>query len=508
MAYNSFQLLKRRRFLPLFITVCLGSFNDNIYRNAMVILVTFGLAQTATMDSELIVTIATGVFILPSFLLCATAGRLADKFEKHRLIQIVKAGEVLIFTLAAVALYSGSVTFLLVVLFLMGVDATFLGPVKYGILPVHLKTSELMSGNALVEGGTFLAILLGTILGGVLILSPGGLLAVSFLQVAVALAGFIASFAIPPTPRAAPHLRIGWNIASETWEMIRYASARSELLQPILGVSWFWLLGSIFFAQFPAFAKDVLGGDDHVVTLFFTAFSVGIGVGSLLCGRLLKGEISARYVPAAAAAMSLLILDLYLMTRHLKPDRGLLEGISPFLSHPRSWRILVDLLLISMASGFFVVPLNTLMQERSESAHRARVIAANNIMNALFMVVGSIFAGILIQLGLGAPEIFLIFGAFTLLVAFHFFSRMPQETARLVFYWVLRLLYRVELRGLANYAAAGERVVIVANHTSFLDAVLIASFLPGWPVFVINLYIARLWWVKPALRLVDALTID
>ena len=454
------------------------------------------------------VTLATGIFILPFFLFSATAGRLADKFEKQRIIHVIKAAEVAIMLLAAFAFSLGSITFLMIVLFLMGVHSTFFGPLKYGILPVHLRPEELLSGNALIEAATFLAILLGTIAGGVLIMADHGILAVSLLALAIAVGGLVASFFIPHAPSAAPDLKIGFNIVSDSWRMVRHVAARRGIFLSILGISWFWLLGATFLAQFPAFAKNVLGGNDHVVTLFLTAFSIGIGIGSMLCNRLLKGVISVRYVPAAALAMTVFILDLYFATRHLSAgDRALLD-LSTFLARPLAWHVLIDLLLLSMASGFFVVPLNTLIQARSEPNYRARIIAANNILNALFMVVGAIIAAVLIKFGFSVPEIFLVFGILNLLAALYSFRLLPESAVKELCAGFLRLLYRVELRGIENYAAAGERVVIVANHVSFLDAVLIAFFLPGRPTFAINSFIARRWWVKPFLPLVDSFSID
>ena len=290
--------------------------------------------------------------------------------------------------------------------------------------------------------------------------------------------------------------------------MVRHVAARRGIFLSILGISWFWLLGATFLAQFPAFAKNVMGGNDHVVTLFLTAFSIGIGIGSMLCNRLLKGVISVRYVPAAALAMTVFILDLYFATRHLPADNGTLLDLSTFLAHPLAWHVLIDLLLLSMASGFFVVPLNTLIQARSEPSYRARIIAANNILNALFMVVGAIIAAVLIKLGLSVPEIFLVFGVLNLLAALYSFRLLPETAVKELCAGFLRLLYRVELRGIENYAAAGERVVIVANHVSFLDPVLIAFFLPGRPTFAVDSFIAQRWWVKPFLPLVDSFSID
>ena len=508
MSTANLEILKSRRFLPLFITQFLGALNDNIFKNALVILVTFKIAMETGVNGQMMSTIAAGLFILPFFLFSATAGRFADKFEKSRLIVIIKTAEIAIMALAAISFDQNNLTMLMTVLFLMGTHSTFFGPLKYGILPAHLKTSELLSGNALIEAGTFLAILIGTIAGGVLILTGQGILAVSALVLAVALLGLLASLFIPPAPAEAPNLKLGFNIAAHTWEMTRYAAAQRDLFLAILGISWFWLIGSVFLSQFPAFAKDVLGADDHVVTLFLTAFSLGIGAGSMLCNKLLKGEISVRYVPVGALGVTLFTVDLYFASGRLSGGGSDTLGLTDFLAQPAAWRVLGDLLALSIASGFYIVPLYTLLQERSAPSHRSRVIAANNIINAVFMVAGSLATVGLIALHVSVPEIFLILGLLNFLVAIYICRLLPEVAIKGALAWLLRLVYRVELRGLANFAAAGERTVIVANHVSFLDAVLLASFLPGQPTFAINSHMARRWWVRPALSLIDAFPMD
>jgi acyl-[acyl-carrier-protein]-phospholipid O-acyltransferase/long-chain-fatty-acid--[acyl-carrier-protein] ligase len=508
MRSDQLHILTSRRFLPLFLAQFLGAFNDNLFRNALIILVTFHHALAGGLGERTLATLATGIVMLPFFLFSATAGRFADKFEKQRLIVATKGAEIAIMALAAVGFFAGSIVIMLAALFLMGAHSTFFGPVKYSILPVHLKSSELLSGNALIEAATFLAILLGTLAGGVLILQDRGIALVTALSLAVALAGFGASLFIPRAPSAAPELKLGFNILADTREMLRHATARRDIFLAVLGISWFWLIGATFLAQLPAFAKNVLGGDEHVVTLFLAAFSIGIGIGSMLCSRLLKGEASVRYVPAAALAMTLFIIDLSVSAWRLAATGGSLLSLGEFLSHPSAWRVLADLLLLACAGGFYIVPLNVLLQERSEPASRSRVIAANNILNALFMVIGALIAVGLIRLHFSVPRLFLTFGILNFLVAIYICRLLPEAMIKQILAWALRLAYRVELRGGENYAAAGERVVIVANHVSFLDALLLASFLPGRPTFAVNAHIARRWWVRPALALIDAFPIE
>ncbi len=513
MSHSNFAILKSRRYLPLFVTQFTGALNDNIFKNALIILVTFRIAAETGIDGQLWATISAGIFILPFFVFSATAGRVADKFEKSRLIVIIKCAEIAVMALAAFGFDQQNLTLLMIVLFLMGTHSTFFGPLKYSILPVHLRTDELLAGNALIEAGTFLAILVGTIAGGVFILTGQGVAIVSAMVLSVAVLGLIASLSIPKAPAEAPNLQLGWNIAAHTWEMTRYAAGRRDIFLSILGISWFWLIGSVYLSQFPTFSKDVLGADNNVVSLFLTAFSLGIGAGSILCSRLLKGEISARYVPLGALGVTLFTVDLYFASLNFAPgplSEGVRDvlGLQRFLALPAAWRVLADLLLISISSGFYIVPLYTIMQERSEPSHRSRVIAANNIINAVFMVAGSLITVALIALHFGVPRIFLTMGALNFLVAIYICKLLPDLVVKGLVASLLRLAYRVELRGQENYRAAGPRTVIVANHVSFLDAILLAAFLPGRPTFAINSHMADKWWVKPALSLVDAFPID
>src|SRR5689334_6307851 len=450
MSHNNFAILKTRRFLPLFITQFMGALNDNIFKNALIILVTFRIAAETGIDGQLWATIAAGIFILPFFLFSATAGRFADKFEKSRLIVIIKGAEIAIMALAAFGFDQQNLTVLMIVLFLMGTHSTFFGPLKYSILPVHLRTDELLSGNALIEAGTFLAILIGTIAGGIFILTGQGVAIVSAMVLAVAVLGLVASLSIPKAPAEAPNLKLGWNIAAHTWEMTRYAAERRDIFLSILGISWFWLIGSVYLSQFPTFSKDVLSADNNVVTLFLTAFSLGIGAGSILCSRLLKGEISARYVPLGALGVTLFTVDLYFASLHFAQEPlsdGVMTvlGLQQFLARPAAWRVLADLLLISISSGFYIVPLYTIMQERSEPSHRSRVIAANNIINAVFMVAGSLITVVLIALHIGVPGIYLAMGVLNFLVAIYICKLLPDVVVKGLIAGLLRLAYRVEL---------------------------------------------------------------
>ncbi|MDV7341744.1 acyl-[ACP]--phospholipid O-acyltransferase [Terasakiella sp. A23] len=500
-------LLKTKRFLPLFITQLLGAFNDNLFKNALVVLISFRLAQTADMDGQILISIAAGLFILPFFLFSALAGQLSDKFEKSRLIQIVKFIEILVMGLAVVAFSTGDTYFLLAVLFLMGSQSAFFGPLKYAILPNHLEEDELVGANGLIEAATFLAILIGSMAGGLLILQDGGVRIVSAFIMACAALGFMASLFIPKAPSSLPELKINSNLISETFSIISQARNNRSIFLSIQGISWFWLVGATFLTQFPTLAKDIVGGNEEVVTLFLALFSVGIGVGSLLCNKLLGSEISAKYVPLAAFGISIFGYDLYLVCASLPAPTETI-GLNTFFGSFDHWHIMVDLIGISVCGGLYIVPLYAIMQARSEETNRARIVAANNILNALFMAVSAAVVTALFALNITLVEVFLSVSILNLLVAFYICKLLPQETLKGFFSSLLKLFYRVEVKGLENLQKAGERAVLVVNHVSFLDGVLLGAFLPGKPMFAINTHMAQKWWVKPFLSVIDAFPLD
>jgi acyl-[acyl-carrier-protein]-phospholipid O-acyltransferase/long-chain-fatty-acid--[acyl-carrier-protein] ligase len=507
MQTSQFDLLRQRRFLPLFVTQFLGALNDNFFKNALVILVTYRLAEQAGLNGQILVTAAAGLFILPFFLFSATAGLLADKLEKRRLVLAVKTAEIAFMAIAAAGFYTGHVALLMTVLFLMGVHSTFFGPIKYGILPAHLAPDELLAGNALIEAGTFLAILIGTILGGILILTPPGIAIVSLGLLAVAIAGLVAAWFIPKAAPPSPALQIRLNMAAETWSMMGYAWRHRELLLAMLGISWFWLVGATFLTEFAPLGRDIIGADENVVTLFLVAFTIGIALGSLVCNKLLAGTISTRLVPLGALGISLFTIDLYYASAALSPA-GTLLGIGGFLAHLAGWRIVGDLILIAMSGGIFIVPLYTFLQAHSEESHRSRVIAANNIWNALFMVAAAIATAILLWTGFTVPQVFLLIAIVNFAVALWICRLLPGTVLKSVAAALFRLAYRVEVKGVENYRLAGKRAVVIVNHVSFLDGPLLAAFLPGKPIFPIDTFVAQRWWARPIFRLVDAVTIN
>jgi len=411
MLKNQFALLLKREFLPLFIAQFLGAFNDNVFKNALVILITYRLADAAGFSAQIMVTLAAGIFIFPFFLFSATAGQLADKYEKTMLIFRVKLVEIVLMLIAVVGFYQQSMFLLMTVLFLLGVQAAFFGPLKYAILPEQLPDDELIAGNALVEAGTFLAILLGTIFGGLLILRENGDFYISIAIVGFALCGWVSSWFIPKTVSSNTELRMNYNFMQETYRVVVYAKKRKDIFLAVVGISWFWLMGATFLAEFPVFVKDILHANQNVVTCFFTVFSIGIGIGSLLCNKILKGKINTTYVPLGAAGVTFFTLDLCVAAAHSDFfNANLLMGMQEFLQIFMHWRILIDVMMIAVCGGFYTVPLYAILQQRSDKAYRARVIASNNIVNALFMVLAAIMTMLMLKLGLTVNHVFLVVG--------------------------------------------------------------------------------------------------
>lgn len=503
---NTFFLLASKRFLPLFLAQFLGAFNDNLFRTALVTLVTYQMTSLGEEQKGLLVTLALGLFILPFFLFSATAGQLADKSNKARLIQIIKACEIAIILLAVAGFMLQSPPLLLGILFLMGTHSAFFGPVKYSILPDHLKEDELIGGNGLIEAGTFLAILLGTILGGSL-LAGNGLGALLPILVIVSVGGFIASLFIPATEIRNSNLAITPHIVKATFAIIGSARENKQVFLTILGISWFWLVGGVFLSQMPHFTKEVLFASQGVFTTLLTMFSLGIGLGSMLCNLLLKGEISSKYVPVSALLMTVFIADIAHVSSNL-PVSSELISLAGFFSHFTGWRIAFDLLLFSLCGGIYIVPLYSLMQARSDLQQRSRIIAANNIVNSLFMVAASVISAVLLFAGTTIPQLFMLVAVVNAGVALYICKLLPDALIKHLFRGVLHLCFRVELRGLEYYNQCTGRTLIIANHTSFLDAALLAVYLPDKVAFAVNTHISRNLLFRPFLSLVQAIAID
>ncbi len=494
-------LLTSRRLAPLLVTQTLGALNDNLFKNALVVLILFRAAQSS---GPALVALAGGVFILPYVLLSATAGQVADRFEKSRSLLLVKVLEFALMLLAAAGFLIGSVPVLFAVLFGLGVQATFFGPLKYSILPSHLAEHELVAGNGLVEAGTFLGILAGTIAGSALFTLDNGPMIVSVAGLAVAAAGIVSAALIQRAPSEAAGLRIGWNVPRETSRLLGTAKANRPVWLCILGLSWFWTIGATLLAELPTLVRDDLGATGPVFTLMLTAFSVGIGAGSILCSKLLRGEVSPRLVPFAALGLSVFLWDFGHAVSHAHG----LSSVSAVLHSLAGWRMLGDLTLLAVCGGLYSVPLYAIIQEDSAPSHRARMIAANNVMNAAAMASAAVLTAGLAVIGAAPVTILLGAAAANLLVAIWIIRLLPQQTVQSVFRWYFTTFHGVDVKGLENLPKSGQRAVIVVNHQSFADGCFVGAFLPGSPVFAVNIHTARRWWARPFLAAIRTFTVD
>ncbi|MFK8017617.1 MAG: MFS transporter [Gammaproteobacteria bacterium] len=474
------QLLTERRFLPYFGTQFLGAFNDNVYKNAVIGLLTFQVVSLGVSGdaSQQLINLSAGLFILPFFLLSATAGQIAEKYEKSWLIRRIKIWEIIVMLVGSLAIVTRELSLLLLVLFMMGVQSSFFGPIKYSILPQHLNQSELTGGNALVEAGTFLAILIGMIAGGLMINVPGiGDYLVTGLILLLASLGYVSARQIPAAPATAPDLKINWNVVTETWRIIDHVRENRTVFLSIMGISWFWFFGSLLIAQMPAYGKLFLGGDQWVVTLLMAMFTIGIAAGSLLCSRLSGRSVEIGLVPVGAIGMTIFAFDLSFASPSLAGtdmSASALIGARELLQQEGIWRVLLDLALIAVFGGLFIVPLYALVQTRSERSHLSRTIAAVNIMNALFMVVSAVVAIVLLKSGLNIPQLFLVVSLMNIAVAVFIFTLVPEFLMRLWVWLLMHTIYRLSRRGADNLPLEGP-AVLVCNHVSYVDAMIIGS---------------------------------
>ena len=476
---NQFTLLGERRFAPFFATQALGAFNDNAFRNAMIVLVGFhmGLDESAVGFYS---NIAPALFILPFFLFSATAGQLAEKFEKTRIIRFVKLFEIAAMALASVAFFQHSLWLMLTVLFLMGLHSTLFGPIKYAILPQALHTEELVGGNALVETGTSLAILIGMIAGGSA-MAGAGPVAASMLVLAIAVAGYFVCRAIPPAPPTAPDLRFNWNPFTETWQVLGFVTKNRTVFNSVLGISWFWFFGGVFTMQLPNYTKIFLGGTESVSILVLALFSIGVGAGSLLCEKLSGRRVEIGLVPFGSIGLTLFGIDLYFA----RPGAATLHELSAFafLAAPGSWRIVADFVLVGVFAGFYIVPLFALVQSRAPKRELSRVIAGNNIINALFIVGAAAFGIGLGAAGLSIPQIVLVAAILNAAVAIYIYTLVPEFLMRFLSWLIVSVLYRIRVEGIENVPEEGP-AVLVANHVSFMDPLIVNAATRRPPRFV------------------------
>jgi len=472
---NQFALLRQRRFGPFFWVQFLGAGNDNLFKFAFTVLVTYQL-QLPWLPPAMAGLVIGALFILPFVLFSATSGQLADKLEKSRLIRFVKTLEIAIMAAAGLGFMTANAPLLLGCVFLMGLHSTLFGPVKFAYLPQHLSERELTGGNGMVEMGTFVAILLGSLAGGLLIAIPQiGPATVAVACFGVALAGRAVAQAVPHSPATDPALRINWNPFTETWRNLMLARQDIVVFRSLLGISWMWFFGAVFLANFPAFAKTVLHGDPQVASLLLVVFSVGVGTGSLLCEVVSRRHVEIGLVPAGAIGMSVFAIDLYFASRGLPAVAE--QGLGAFLAQPAHWRVIADLFLLAASAGLYSVPMYALIQLRSQPSHRARIIAANNILNALFMITSSLGAGAMLGAGFSVPEVFLATALLNVLVGAYIFLLVPEYLLRFVAFLLSRLIYRFDVRGDQHLPTSGAAVV-VCNHVSYVDALLLMAASP------------------------------
>ncbi len=470
--HSQFSLLKERRFLPFFLTQSLGAFNDNVFKQGFVALVVFVGAIEVGLEKTTFSLLAGALFILPYFLFSALGGQLADKYDKATLARWIKALEVVLMLVAGAGFMLKSAALLLAVVFLIGLQSTLFGPLKYSILPQVLRDEELTGGNGLVESATMVSILLGTLAGTTLVAIPGsGLWMVSAVVVAVAVIGWLTAAAMPAVPPVAPELKLNFNPVTETWRSLQFLAGNRTVFLSCLGISWFWFFASMYFLILPAYVAEVIGGGGSVYTLLLALFSIGTGLGALLCEILSRRKVEIGLVPFGSIGMTLFGLDIYFALPAASGLTGL--DVAAFFSQPFAWRLALDLTLMAVFSGFFIVPLFALIQQRSEAAFRSRVIGANNILNAAFMVAASLTGFLLMKFfKLSLPQVLLATALFNAVVAMYIFALVPEFLLRFVAWILMNVFYRVKIRGIDAIPDEGP-ALLVCNHISYADALVV-----------------------------------
>ena len=481
---SQFALLSQRRFGPFFWTQFFGAFNDNLFKTALMVILTYEAMSWTTLPASTITNLIPGLFILPYVVFSATAGQIADKFEKSGLARCVKWLEVAIMAVAALGWMSHTLWLLVAAVVGMGIHSTLFGPVKYAYLPQQLKPEELVGGNGLIEMGTFVGILLGEILGAVLIVhKPWGIHFVAGATIAVAVIGLLASYRVPLTPAAEPGLKINWNPLAESIRNLRFSRQNRVVFLAMLGNSWFWFYGALILAQFPVYAKDYLHGDHNVFVLLLTVFSLGIGTGSLLCERLSGHKVEIGLVPFGSIGLSLFGIDLFFASNSYANAE--LVGVGALLMQHGVPRILFDIAMIGVFGGFFIVPLFALIQTRCDPRHISRTIAGMNIMNALFMVAAAGAAIVLLGQGMTIPQLFLITAILNALVAVYIFSLVPEFLMRFLAWLLIHTVHRVKGVDTERIPSEGA-AVLVCNHVSYVDAIVIMAASPRPIRFVMD----------------------
>lgn len=496
---------KNKPFWALFGAQFLGAFNDNFFRTALITLITYHLTVYSETEKSLFISAAFGLFMLPFFLFSPLAGQCADAFDKSKIIRVVKIAEMFIVILSAYGFIEANPYFLLGALFCMGTHSAFFGPTKYSILPDLLPKNQLLQGNGYIEAGAFFAIMLGTLCGAMMIHLEVSLVYVSLQLFCVALLGLIVSWQIPAIAQASRRLKIHLNWWFEIRRLYIYAHYNGRVFKAILGISWFWLVGTVLLSQLPSFAQGILNLEESVFILLLLLFTLGIGLGSLICNWLFKGEITTKYIPLLSFLMIPLLFDISSFNSPMGPTP---TSLSSFLMSFQGLRLTFDILSLSFMGGIYIVPLYAFIQSQVFNSRRSQIMAFSSICNAGFMVMASVFSFCLLSLNFSIPTLIFLCALGQIAITFYVFTILPDLILKKVLYALLRLLFRLEVQGLEHYALAGKRLVLIANHTSYLDALLIAAVLPDKPVFAINSYMAKRWWVKPFLILAKVFPVD
>lgn len=491
-------LIKSRRFLPLLITQFLGALNDNLFKNALLTLVMLKM----TAQSDVLSNVIAGLFILPFFIFSAWAGELADKFARDKIARLLKIAEIFLMCGAAIAYYLNSVVFLVVLIALMGAQSAFFGPVKYALLPQQLKPEELITGNAYIEATTYTAILAGLILGTLL---PAEISI--FVLISLSVCGYFSARFILPAPAPRPDSALNRNLFGSIYANYRFLKKHRPIFQSILGASWFWIIGAFAAVQIYPLCGKILSAGNGTATLFLVLFSLGVAVGSYFCNKLLRGTINMVYVPLSAIGMSVCLLGLWALSRsYPTPDH--LLSFREFLAAPHAFGFIFCLFMLAFFGGLYVIPLNAFMQNRAPKAYTATVIAGNNIFNALGMAGVSVLAVILLKLGFSLPQLFLIMGLISLIVAVYICALLPDNLTRSLLQTILRFMFRTKVSGLSHFYKAGKKVLIIANHTSLWDGVLLAAFMPERITFAITSAWTGKWFMPVIRLLVDFYPVD
>ncbi|WP_375326761.1 acyl-[ACP]--phospholipid O-acyltransferase [Candidatus Tisiphia endosymbiont of Nemotelus uliginosus] len=513
MGPNLLYLFRDVRFLPIFVVQFCGCVNDNVMKNALIMLITYQLSSQLVLSASLMVLAANTIFVLPFVLFASLAGQLADRYERSMLVKVIKLLELFIAIFAAYGFRGNNLGILFVSIFLMGIHSTFFGPIKYSVLPDHLHKDELLGANGFVEAGTFFSILVGTIIGGYYTINGNLIIMVLII---IATIGLISSLFMPRSGNSNPKIKINFNLYQESMEMLKYAKTKKQIYLAILGISWFWFISAAIFSQIPALAKETLGADENVANLFLATFSIGVGVGSFLCSKILENEITTKYIFLAAIGISIFGIDLFFASRigmiQYEPEQ--LRSILVFLSKKHNWRIIIDLFFISAIGGVYIVPLYAVLQYFSSFAHRSRIIAINHFINSIFMAGSTLILSLLFYWGYSIPFVILFISILNIVVAYYIYELIPEvkiipfPVVRGILKVIFDFMYNVEVKGIENFYKAGKRSVIIANHISYLDPAVLATYLPEEMTFAINTTIAKAWWVRPFLKVNRTLPVD